>query len=206
MWIACRHKVIDVIYILQIASKVWMKKSCAQELYRESHIFHIRKKIISVQKLYRLCVLNFKHMQGDTIGCYISLGQGGRPFEKGISVSFSFPFFNFIHPNFNMTVSPEKYRHQHWICKSFNMPCTESNAKKGTFIKACAINTVECLLTVARPSSWFQSSFGVQDVVFWRGQTWLKEADNPELPKPLSGSFVAFSKNGVWQGIAYRYA
>ena len=44
----------------------------------------------------------------------------------------------------------------------------------------------------------------VQDIVVWKGDLYF--VDKPESnPEQLTGSLVAFAKNGVLQGTAYRY-
>lgn len=45
----------------------------------------------------------------------------------------------------------------------------------------------------------------MQDVVAFKGKAYVKEDTDPEaLPKVLEGSFVAFTKNGEFQGVAFR--
>ncbi len=44
----------------------------------------------------------------------------------------------------------------------------------------------------------------VQDIVVWKGDLYFVDKPEPN-PEQLKGSLVAFAKNGVLQGTAYRY-
>lgn len=44
-----------------------------------------------------------------------------------------------------------------------------------------------------------------QDIVTWKGELYFVDEPSAD-PAQLNDSFIAFSKNGQMQGIAYRYA
>ena len=53
-------------------------------------------------------------------------------------------------------------------------------------------------------SSAAQQQAAVQDIVVWKGDLYFVDKPEPN-PEELKGSLVAFVKNGVLQGTAYRY-
>jgi hypothetical protein len=46
--------------------------------------------------------------------------------------------------------------------------------------------------------------FPAQDIVTWKGGLYFIDNKDEPNPKPLVGSQIAFTKNGVLQGVAYR--
>ena len=66
-----------------------------------------------------------------------------------------------------------------------------------------AVGPVTCGQPVCS-SSAAQQQAAVQDIVVWKGDLYFVDQPEPN-PEELKGSLVAFVKNGVLQGTAYRY-
>lgn len=64
-------------------------------------------------------------------------------------------------------------------------------------------NVKKVIAYEAVPVSDHKYSGYLQDIVMWKGELYF--VDEPtEDPAALPGSLIAFSRNGVLQGVAYR--